>query len=48
MKLDRNPSSGRRADACRWADGRTEVETEGRARDIGVFRDYAIVPKKKA
>jgi len=22
MKLDGNPSSGRRADACRWAGGR--------------------------
>ena len=29
-------------------DGRTEGEAEGRARDIDVFRDYAIAPKKKA
>jgi len=28
--------------------GRTEGEAEGRARGIGVFRDYAIAPKKKA
>jgi hypothetical protein len=28
--------------------GRAEGQTEGRAKVIGVFRDYAIVPKKKA
>jgi hypothetical protein len=28
--------------------GRTEGQTERRAKDIGVFRDYAIAPKKKA
>jgi hypothetical protein len=28
--------------------GRTEGETEGRAKDIGVFPDYAIARKKKA
>ena len=28
--------------------GWTEGETEGRAKDLGLFRDYAIAPKNKA